>query len=69
MVVRLGHDALPIRKIFALSQAADFMTGNVRFTPESGHGLSASRCPLCAISGHQQPHSITSSDHIVGATE
>jgi hypothetical protein len=41
MVVRLGHDALPIRKIFALSQAADFMTGDVRFTPKSGHWNSA----------------------------
>ena len=27
---------------------------NVRFTPESGHQLSARRCPLCAKSGHMQ---------------
>ena len=25
---------------------------NVRFTPESGHWLSALECPLCAKSGH-----------------
>jgi len=27
---------------------------NVRFTPESGHWLSASECPLCAKSGLMQ---------------
>jgi hypothetical protein len=26
---------------------------DVRFTPESGHRLSVSACPLCAKSGHQ----------------
>jgi hypothetical protein len=25
---------------------------NVRFTPESGHGLGRQRCLLCAKSGH-----------------
>jgi hypothetical protein len=34
---------------------------DVRFTPKSGHRNSASRCPLCATSRHQPPHSITSS--------
>jgi len=36
---------------------------DVRFTPESGHWLSASGCPLCANSGHRfgLAHSITPS--------
>jgi hypothetical protein len=27
---------------------------NVRFTPESGHWLSVSTCPLCAKGGHEE---------------
>src|SRR6516162_7666866 len=34
---------------------------HVRFTPKSGHWLSALGCPLCAKSRHQPPHSITAS--------
>jgi hypothetical protein len=34
---------------------------NVRFTPKSGHQLSQSGCPLCAINGHCAIYSITSS--------
>ena len=34
---------------------------NVRFTPESGHWLSVSGCPLCATSRHGVIYSITSS--------
>src|SRR5689334_12158574 len=34
---------------------------DVRFTPKSGHQLRAVVCPLCAKSGHQPTHSITSS--------
>src|SRR5262249_8797876 len=41
---------------------ADIQRGpiDVRFTPESGHWLSASGCPLCAKSRHSWPYSITS---------
>src|SRR5262249_54784766 len=34
---------------------------DVCFTPNSGHWLSGSRCPLCAKSRHQPTHSMTSS--------
>jgi hypothetical protein len=30
----------------------DDRSGDVRFTPKSGHWNSAAQCPLCAISGH-----------------
>jgi hypothetical protein len=41
-------------------------SSDVRFTPESGHWLGVSGCPLCANNGlvhrsKQHPHSITSS--------
>jgi hypothetical protein len=38
---------------------------DIRFTPESGHWLSVSGCPLCAKSGHRA----ASLDHLVGAAE
>jgi hypothetical protein len=34
---------------------------HVRFAPESGHTAVRRECLLSAISGHRQPHSITSS--------
>src|SRR6516225_9121460 len=42
----------------ALGQKADILGGlcDVRFTPESGHQVSALGCPLCAKSGHWSPH-------------
>ena len=36
-------------------------SNDVRFTPESGHWLSLSGCPLCANRGHWLVYSITSS--------
>ena len=42
----------------------------VRFTPESGHRLNLSGCPLCAKSGHMQCSKNGSLfDHLVGASE
>jgi hypothetical protein len=39
---------------FRTGSKVDIAAGpsNVRFTPKSGHSLSASGCPLCAKSGH-----------------
>jgi len=37
------------------------------FTPESGHELSAPRCPLCAKSRHSALRQLF--DHLVGAVE
>jgi hypothetical protein len=36
------------------NQLANFL-GDVRFTPESGHGSARWRCPLCAKSRHATP--------------
>jgi hypothetical protein len=52
-----------MRRDVRFGSKADIGEGavNVRFTPESGHWLSASGCLLCAKSGHWLDYSITSS--------
>ena len=36
--------------------ALKVFSGDVRFTPESGHGCCNAKCPLCANSGHWRLH-------------
>jgi hypothetical protein len=60
------------RILGASAMSADIGEGatEVRFTPESGHWLSVSRCPLCAKSGHSAlRQKLALFDHLVGTAE
>src|SRR6185436_3446975 len=45
----VGSCAAPLS---GLSFIGKTLTGNVRFTPKSGHSSGVAQCPLCANSGH-----------------
>ena len=52
------------------SAARLIRVSNVRFTPNSGHWLNGSGCPLCAKSRHSAlRHRPALFDHFVGASE
>jgi hypothetical protein len=48
----VGRDAVWGNVCFGSKADIGLCPRHVRFTPKSGHWLSASGCPLCAKSGH-----------------